>query len=316
MTSVNGIPGDGLTAGVAGSARGQYAPDGQERHATGSGRIEKALGGVQDFAPVSAPTQGQGGAVGVHDASVMGARNLPAARSDFFARHTSAYAAGRAGQPITILHAGCATASDLGTGQLRAGGADVSVSLVDDDQPVTRAAVAANAGLSQAVLGDLRTVPFPPRAFDIIQCSSLLERMRNAELVLDRLIATVKPGGLMLLRFCDRDSAAGFLERVLPTAVRRAVWRRRRPGQPGPHPAVFEPLVSERGLQAYALLRGLVIAERLALGGMAGGLPAGPFFYLAAQRFVAWLSRGRLTAAHEELCYVLRKPENRFARIL
>ena len=33
-------------------------------------------------------------------------------------------------------------------------------------------------------------------------------------------------------------------------------------------------------------------------------------------RLVAALSRGRLTAAHEELLYVMRKPENRFARIL
>jgi SAM-dependent methyltransferase len=239
-----------------------------------------------------------------------------ASKEDLFVRHTRDYAAGRAGQPITILHAGCTTASDLGAEQLRAGGAEVSVSLVDDEQPVSRAAVAANPGPHRAVLGDLRTVPIPPRAFDIVQCSSLLERLRNAELVLDRLIAAVKPGGLLLLRFCDRDSAAGFLHRVLPFAVRRAVWRRRRPGKPGPYLAVFEPLVSERGLQSYALMRGLVIAERQALGGLAGGPSSGPVFFLAAQRFLAWLSRGRLTAAHEDLCYVLRKPENRFARIL
>ncbi|HEY5989844.1 MAG TPA: methyltransferase type 12 [Streptosporangiaceae bacterium] len=247
----------------------------------------------------------------------MDAKRLPvAARSDLFIRHTEAYAAGRAGQPIAILYAGCATASDLGTEKLRADGAEVSLSLVDDDRAITRSAVVAHNGLSRAVLGDLRTVPLSPRAYDIIQCSSLLERMRNAELVLDRLIAAIKPGGLLLLRFCDRDSAAGFLDRMLPTAVRRAIWGRRRPGQPGPYPAVFEPLVSERGLQSYALMRGLVITDRLALGGLAGGLPPGPFLFLAAQRFIAWLSRGRLTAAHEELCYILRKPENRFARIL
>jgi SAM-dependent methyltransferase len=316
VTSANGIPGDGLTAGATGSARvrGEFAPDGQERHATDSGRMDAALGKVRGLAPAQARTRGRRPGVGVNDASVMGAKNLAGMiRTDLFVRHTHDYVTGRAGQPIAILHAGCATASDLGSEHLPA---DVSVSLVDDDQPVTRAAVAARNGLGHAVLGDLRTVPLPPRAFDIIQCSSLMERMRNAELVLDRLIAAAKPGGLLLLRFCDRDSAAGFLERVLPAAVRRAVWRRRRPGEPGPYPAVFEPVVSERGLQSYALLRGLVISERLALGGMAGGMPAGPALFLAAQRLVAWLSRGRLTAAHEELCYVLRKPENRFARIL
>jgi hypothetical protein len=31
---------------------------------------------------------------------------------------------------------------------------------------------------------------------------------------------------------------------------------------------------------------------------------------------VTWMSRGRLGGEHDELCYVVRKPEDRFARIL
>jgi hypothetical protein len=227
--------------------------------------------------------------------------------------------AGRAGQQVTVLHAGAVTATDLGIDALRADGSDISVTLIDDDQPVTRAATRARAALSACVLGDLRTVPLAPRAFDIVQCASLLERIKHTELVLDRLISAIKPGGLLLLRVRDRDSAAGFLDRALPAAARRAIWRRRNPGEPGPHPAVYEQLASARGVHGYALLRGLVIAERLALGGLAGGpagMPPAPRGYLTAQQLVAPLSRGRLTAAHEELLYVLRKPENRFARIL
>jgi hypothetical protein len=79
---------------------------------------------------------------------------------------------------------------------------------------------------------------------------------------------------------------------------------------------VYERVASARGIQTYGLMRGLVIAEQQPLGGLAGGLPLAPRGYLAAQKMVAALSRGRLTAAHEELLYVLRKPENRFARIL
>ena len=152
--------------------------------------------------------------------------------------------------------------------------------------------------------------------FDVVQCASLLERIEHAELVLDRLIGAIKPGGLLLLRICDRDSAAGFLDRVLLETIRRFIWRRRRPGEPGPHQAVYEQLASARGVQAYALLRGLVIAERQALGGLAGGLPPGPPGFLTAQKLVARLSRGRHSAAHEDMLYVLRKPESRFARIL
>jgi hypothetical protein len=58
-----------------------------------------------------------------------------------------------------------------------------------------------------------------------------------------------------------------------------------------------------------------VIAERQPLGGLAGGPRPAPRGYLAAQQLVARFSR-RLTASHEELLYVLRKPENRFARLL
>jgi hypothetical protein len=188
--------------------------------------------------------------------------------------------------------------------------------MIDEDGPVTRTAVARHQSLTEAKLGDLRTVPLSPRAFDIVACSSLLNRIKHAELVLDRLSGAVKPGGLLMLRVCDRDSAAGFLDRFLPGAARRAIWRRRWPGEPGPHTAVYERLSSARGVHAYALLRGLVIAERAAQGGLAGGLPPGPPGYLAAQRAVARLSRGRLTAAHAELLYVLRKPESRFARLL
>jgi SAM-dependent methyltransferase len=238
------------------------------------------------------------------------------ASADLFVRHTRAYSADCVGRPVTILQAGASTAGDLGTEALRKGGSDIAVSQIDEDEPVTREAVAKLPDLADCTLGDLRTVPLSPRAFDIVQCASLLQRIKHAELVLDRLIGAIKPGGLLLLRIGDRDSAAGFLDRKLPEMLRRLIWRKRHPGEPGPYPAVYEQLSSARGVQAYALLRGLVIAERQALGGLAGGLPSGPHGFLAAQKLVARLSRGRLTAAHEEMFYVLRKPEDRFARIL
>jgi Methyltransferase domain len=249
-------------------------------------------------------------------AKAAAARQTTTPATDLFARHTRAYNADCAGRPMTVLQAGAATAGDLGTDALRASGSGITISLIDEDEPITRAAVAKHASLTECVLGDLRIVPLSPRAFDIVQCASLLQRIKHAELVLDRLIGAIKPGGLLLLRTSDRDSAAGFLDRRLPETLRRVVWRKRCPGEPGPYPAVYEQLASARGVQAYALLRGLVIAERRALGGLAGGLPPGPPGFLAAQKLVARLSRGKLTVEHEEMLYVLRKPESRFARIL
>jgi hypothetical protein len=57
-----------------------------------------------------------------------------------------------------------------------------------------------------------------------------------------------------------------------------------------------------------------VIAQHQALSLLAER--RGPPWLLAASRLVAILSRGRLTAAHDQLRYVIRKPESHFARLL
>ena len=232
-----------------------------------------------------------------------------------FTQAALGYAAQRSGQPLALLQAGCATAGDdPDPGRLRAAGCDVAVSLIDDDNPATRATVVAHEELGACTLGDLRIAPLVPRSVDIVHCALLLERISHAELVLDRLVEALKPGGLLLLQTGDRDCAAGFLERVLPRPLRALIWRSRRPGEPGPYPAVYERLVSERGVESYALRRGLVIAQRQALSLLAGPGWAAPL--LRARRIVARLSRGRLTSAHDELRYVIRKPEDPFARVL
>jgi len=300
------MPGSAATDPTAATGRGTTAP----AHTATTGRA------TEDRAAIALPATGNAATGSAGQPGTAPAVVPRLAGGDLFGRHTRSYAAENSGEQITILQAGCTTAEDLGTGPLRAAGARLSVSMIDEDSETTRAALAHHQEMRDAILGDLRSVPLPPRAYDIVQCSSLLGRIEHAELVLDRLSAAVKPGGLLLLRIRDRDSAAGFLDRALPGPFRRAIWRKRNPGEPGPHVAVYERLASGRGVQSYVLMHGLVIAERGALGGPAGGLPRGPHGYRTAQRLVAWLSRGRLTSAHEDLLYVIRKPEDRFARII
>ena len=134
-------------------------------------------------------------------AATPAADSRPVAAPDagLFARYTRDYVAGRDGQ-VMILEAGCTTADDdLGVGGLRETGADIVVSLIDDDQPVTSAALGMDGSLADCVQGDLRRVPLPPRSQDIVLCSLLLQRIDHAELVLDRLVAAIRPGGLLLL---------------------------------------------------------------------------------------------------------------------
>ena len=251
------------------------------------------------------PGRHAAGATAVADASTTGATEL-------FTVAALGYASQRPGHALTLLQAGCTTAGRApDIEKLRASGYDVAVSLIDDDNAAARATVAADPGLASCTLADLRVVPLTPRSFDIVHCT-LLERIANAELVLDRLVDTLRPGGLLLLRTGDRDSAAGFLDRVLPRPFRSLIWRGRRLR---PYPAVYERVVSGRGIQSYAQRRGLVISQRQALS-LVTARARPPSGLMPACRLVERLSLGRLSCAHDELCYVIRKPEPGFARVL
>lgn len=258
------------------------------------------------------------GAKGRHRERPAAVREAWPARTDVgvepFTRYAAEYVAQRPDRTISVLQAGCTTAGpELDWAAVSASGADLVVSQVDDDCPAARAVAESRPELGSATLGDLRQVPLAPRSADILQCSMLLHRIGHAELVLDRLVSTLRPGGLLLLRTADRETASGVLDRMLPEFVRVIAWRIARPGQPGPFPARFEPIASARGIQAFALKHGLVIAHRQA---RRAPHRTGRIVAAAGRTLVGWLSGGHYTSSHDELHYVIRKPEDQFARVL
>jgi SAM-dependent methyltransferase len=245
----------------------------------------------------------------------------PATGAGLFTWSVLDYAARHQDRVISVIQAGCATAgTDLDFAALRASHCTATVALIDEDSPVTRAALtdaavlAARPELTAAILGDLRTVPLAPRSADIVHCCLLLDRIRNAELVLGRLVDAIRPGGLLLLRVADRYTAAGFLDRRLPGPLRARAWRSRRPGEPGPYPASYEQVTSGPGIRVFTARHGLVISRRETSSHLEDGRPH-PVIR-CSRWLVAAGSRGRLTAAHDELRYVIRKPEDQFARVL
>jgi Methyltransferase domain len=254
--------------------------------------------------------------------SVAGTRtraaHLHGTVTDLFARSIYNYARQHEGEPIKLLQAGCTgPADELELDKLRAQGIDVSVRKIDQDHRDSSAAGrTASPGRGDIAFGDLRTIPLPSRDVDVVYSAHLLDRIQHVELVLDRLIGTLKPGGIVLLRFRDRECAAGLLDRMLPQTARRAVWHWLRPEQAGPLPAIYEPVLSVDGVYGYALARGLAIGERQAVrdrprrpARLAWGAPL-------ACRLIAATSRGRHPDDHDDLLYVIRKPVNRFARVL
>jgi SAM-dependent methyltransferase len=211
------------------------------------------------------------------------------------------------GRPIHVLRAGRQTPlAELGLGQLRDSGFEISVVTVDQ----------AGDGDSDVMAGDLRTVPIAPRSFDVVHCALLLDRIAHVELVLDRFVSALRPGGLLLLRIRDRDCAVGLIDRLLPRWARRTLWARLVPGRPGPFPAVYSKAGSDRGIQAYTQLRGLIIVQRATAMTVPGGPGRLARAFRTACRLICRVSRGRLTDAHDEVLYVIRKPEDRFARVV
>ncbi len=241
---------------------------------------------------------------------------------EMFARPVRDYAHRNAGRPVRVLRAGFGASPDeLGLSQLRDRGYEITVVTVD--QGIPGAPVPAPAG--DVMTGDLRAVPIVPRSFDIVHCALLLHRIRHVELVLDRLVAALRPGGFLMLRIRDRDCAIGLLDRRLPGPAQRLLRARLgvgdapaadRPGPPSSFPAVYEKACSDRGIQEYARMRGLVITQREATRTWPDGPGRLARTVTATCRLIGRLTRGRLTDAHDEVLYVIRKPEDHFARVV
>ena len=252
-----------------------------------------------------------------------GRPRVRASAGRFFAEPLRDYVHAGLGRSVSVLQAGClAPLRELGIGELEEQGFEVSVSVVDTGDPFARQVLAQTGGAyDDVIVGDLRTVPLPRRAFDVVYCAGLLERVPHVSLVLDRLTSALRPGGLLLLRFTDRDSAAGALDRWLPSPARHAIWRRTRPGVPGPFPAVYEQTATEQGITSFALRRGLVIAQRSAERAIPGAPgTAGPGRLTSSVHMacgaIRRLSGGRYDDLHDELLYVIRKPQDAFARVV
>lgn len=231
-----------------------------------------------------------------------------ALRGDLFGKRVREQWNELLGRRLDILIAGCARDEPLTLDRM-----ETRVTGVDEDLPAIRALLETREDMASWALGDLRSVPMPPRSFDVIQVSFLLERIHHAELVLDRMLQALRPGGLLLVRMRDRASAYGFCDRIMPRWLRALAWGRLVPeGTPGPLPAVYDAVTSHDGMHAWCLTRGLMITDDVtATSGPAMGRVGS-----AAVAMVAKLSRGRFPASHDEVTMVIRKPQNHFARVI
>jgi SAM-dependent methyltransferase len=219
-----------------------------------------------------------------------------------------AVAKSRAEGAVRVLEAGCGRHWTLDAG------VPVHITGVDTDAAAMQLRKEHQGDLDVAIVGDLRTVELPVEAFDVAYCSFVLEHVEGAEAVLDKLAASVRPGGRVIIRVPDGESVYGFFTKHTPH--RTHVWYKRyiegttQAGQPGfsPYPTVYDSVVSVSGLRGWARKRELDIESQYAtnvwLGHFGRFAPVVGVFL----RVVSRLSGGRLAHDHNNIGFVFVKP--------
>jgi peptidoglycan/LPS O-acetylase OafA/YrhL len=209
---------------------------------------------------------------------------------------------------LRILEAGCGRA-----GHLLLAGIPHTLTGVDLDERALRARQTDRGDLDAAIHGDLRDVTLPPGTFDVIYSAFVLEHVEGAARVLANFARWVRPGGLILLRIPDRDSAYGFLTRFTPFWVHVAFkWlvrgsrNARVPGL-GPYPTVYDPAISRAGIRSFCDQYGLSILRECGADYALRRPGAAAGFIRLAIRLLGVLSGGRLATRHANLTYVLEK---------
>ena len=212
------------------------------------------------------------------------------------------------GRNIEILEAGCGQQWPLDVEGL-------SYRLTGIDLDADALAMRVEQGdLDEVIHGDLRTAELPDEQFDVIYNSFVIEHIDGAADVLDNFVRWVKPGGVILIRFPDRDSVFGFITRMSPhwfhVLYKRWIIGNKNAGKPGhePYETFYDPVVSRQGFTDYCARNGLVIQEErgFPVSEAADGLKL-KVAVMGAKALGA-LSFGKLASQHMWLTYVVTKP--------
>ena len=212
---------------------------------------------------------------------------------------------------LDILEAGCGK-----RWQLDLNGIDYRLTGIDSDAEALRIRQETSGDLHEVIEADLREVDLKPEAYDVVYCSFVLEHVAGAAGLLDKMISSLRPGGIVLLRIPDKDSVYGFVTKRTPhwfhILFKRVVKGQRNAGRPGfgPYPVVYDELISVHGLEEYCADRGLTIKSMTGSNYHLDIFPR-PLqrpVDLALRAFGA-LSFGRLAATHNNICLVAAKPQ-------
>lgn len=213
------------------------------------------------------------------------------------------------GSDVRILEAGCGALWPL-----RLEGVPYKLTAVDIDAKALERRKQNARDIDEIRVGDLLTPDlFPPASFDVIYNSFVLEHIDGAERVLDHFLTWLVPGGLMILRFPDRDTVYGFLTRSSPfwlhVLYKRYVQGMPRAGEPGhgPYRTYHDEVVSRRGIHRYCSEHGCRVHYE---AGFTGYLPRQPLLGALAKvlvQSISVLSFGRLEWRYNNLTLIIER---------
>jgi SAM-dependent methyltransferase len=111
-----------------------------------------------------------------------------------------------------ILEAGCGSMS-----KVRLPGTAYIVGM-----DISKLQLERNPGLHEKILADIQTVKLPGKSFDMIICWDVLEHLEAPQKAIANLLASAKPGGLLILAFPNLYSVKGLVTKLTPHSVH--VW--------------------------------------------------------------------------------------------
>ena len=212
------------------------------------------------------------------------------------------------GKTLQILEAGCGWHWPIDLD-----GIQYALTGLDIDKDALNLRKERENDLDHIILGDLTSVELPDNTYDVIYNSFVLEHIQGAHLVLNNFYKWLKPGGILILRFPDRDSAYGFFTRITPlwfhVFYKKYVEGISYAGKPGfgPYPTIYDPVVSRKEIRAFFNDKRLKILEEFGHGYYLGH---GGVITLLKKMFTLSLnlvSCGGLAWKYNNLTYVIKK---------
>ena len=168
--------------------------------------------------------------------------------------------------------------------------------------------------MSYFLVGDLRTAQLQEDHYDVIYNAFVLEHIEGAALALSNFVRWLKPGGILIVRVPDWDSAQGFFARITPHWMHvlyyRWAWKMENAGKPGfaPYRTVYDSVISRSGLLDFCASNGLIVLDMIGVGSFRRGYGLVGRITPIIARLISVLSFGRVHAKFVDFTIIARKP--------